>query len=130
MTAAVPEKDLAQALKDALTPAGVLVRWGWAALETAEGLPSLPLVTITRTLANAVGYADMCDMAEPTVDTTVQIHSWAELYEDARALAAQARGIVLAAGGWALQTEVDNFDGAFRAWCITAEFLGAGMQID
>lgn len=130
MTATVPERDLAAALKAGLEPAGVLVRWGWAALETAEAPPRLPLVTITRSLANAAGYADMCEATDPLVDTTVQVHSWEREYEDARALAAEVRGIVLNAGGWALQTEVDEYDGVFRAWRITAEFLGAGMPIE
>lgn len=119
------ESDLARLLADNLA-AVAAVRWGWKALETAELPPTLPLVTLQRSLASATGYADMCEDA-PLVDTTIQVHTWAAEYADARALNAQVRALVLGAGGWTLQAETDDYDGAFRAWRISGEYLGAGM---
>lgn len=125
----IPERDLADLLAAAL--AGVAaVRWGWKMLETAEEPPTLPLVTLQRTLASAAGYVDMC--AEPAiVDTTIQVHTWAVTYEAARALNTQVRNIIgTPATGWVLQAEVDDYDGAFRAWRISGEYLGAGMTAE
>ena len=123
------ERELAALLESGL--AGVsTVRWGWKAFESAELPPVLPLVTLQRTLASATAYQDMCPDDAPLVDTTVQVHSWAAQYEDARSLNAAVRAIVLTAGGWALQAELDDYEPTFRAWRISAEYLGAGMAVE
>lgn len=126
MAAAISERDLAALLAASLP--GVAVRWGWKALESAELAPSLPLVTMQRTLASATPYADMCEDSAPLADTTIQVHTWQADYGAARALNAQVRAVVLGAGGWALQIETDEYDGVFRAWRISGEYLGAGME--
>lgn len=130
VAAAVSERDLAELLSVSL--AGVAaVRWGWKALETAETPPALPLVTLQRALFSGTGYADMCEPEQPPLgDTTVQVHVWQAEYAAARALNAQVRGIVLGAGGWRLQQEIDEYDGLFRAWRISGEYLGAGMTVE
>ena len=130
MATATSERDLAELLSVQL--AGIAtVRWGWKALETAELPPSLPLVTLQRSLASAEGYVDMCPQeGEPTVDTTILVHVWDQEYAAVRALNRQVRGIVLAAGGWTLQIENDDYDGVFRAWRITGQYLGAGMTAE
>lgn len=122
------ERELAAALAAGLV--GVEVRWGWKALETAEAPPSLPLVTLQRTVASAAPYADMCVDQHPIADTSVQVHVWTAEYEAARTLNAQARAIVLAAGGWALQTEVDEYEPTFRAWRIAGDYLSAGLAVE
>jgi hypothetical protein len=121
----ISERDLAALLAADLT-AIAPVRWGWKALETAELPPSLPLVTLQRTLATAAPYVDMC-ADPPMVDTTIQTHVWHAEYENARDLNAQVRSIIQGAGGWVLQAEVDEYDGVFRAWRISGEYLGSGM---
>lgn len=131
MTATVSERDLAEQLAAGL--AGVAaVRWGWKALESGETPPTLPLVTLQRSLASAGPYVDMCDqdVDGPMVDTTVQVHTWVAEYAAARSLNAQVRALVLGAGGWVLQAEVDEYDGLFRAWRISGEYLGAGMTVE
>ena len=123
------ERELAAALGAGL--AGVAaVRWGWKGMESAEAPPSLPLVTLQRTVASAAPYADMCVDQFPIADTSVQVHTWHPEYEAARALNAQVRAIVLAAGGWALQAESDDYEPSFRAWRISGEYLGAGMAVE
>ncbi len=129
MATATSERDLAELLSVQL--AGIAtVRWGWKALENAEQPPSLPLVTLQRSIASAEGYVDMCDQGEPMVDTTILVHVWEQEYAAARALNRQVRGIVLAAGGWMLQVENDEYDGVFRAWRISGQYLGAGMTVE
>ena len=124
----MPERELAQLLEASL--AGVAaVRWGWKALESAETPPTLPLVTLQRTLASGAGYQDMCEADPPLVDTTLQVHVWVAQYEDARALNATVRALVRSTG-WALQAELDDYEPAFRAWRISGEYLGAGMPVE
>jgi hypothetical protein len=123
------ERELAQLLETTL--AGVAaVRWGWKAMETAEKPPSLPLVTLQRSLASAAAYIDMCEDPAPLVDTTLQVHTWVTEYEAARALNAQVRSIILGAGGWGLQAEIDDYEPSFRAWRISAEYMGGGMPVE
>jgi len=122
------EQELAQLLAASLP--GVKVRWGWSALESAWEPPTLPQVTLQRSLASASPYADMCVDLNPLVDTTLQVHTWVEHYEAARALNTQVRAIILNAGGWALQAELDDFEPSFRAWRISGEYLGAGMTAE
>jgi hypothetical protein len=123
------ERELAQLLETGLTGVAA-VRWGWKALESAEAPPSLPLVTLQRSLASATPYADMCVDENPLVDTSLQVHTWVAQYEAARALNAQVRAIILAAGGWALQGEADDYEPSFRAWRISGEYLGSGMAVE
>jgi hypothetical protein len=127
MAASITERELF-ALLEASLP-GINVRWGWKALETAEAPPTLPLVTLQRSLASASPYADMCVDLNPLVDTTLQVHVWVQEYEAARALNTQVRGVILS-GGWALQAELDDFEPSFRAWRISGEYLGAGMTAE
>jgi hypothetical protein len=128
MAITITERELAALLEAEL--AGVAtVRWGWKALETAEDVPTLPLVTLQRTLASAAAYADMCVDLNPLVDTTLQVHVWVKEYEAARALNTQVRAIVLG-GNWALQAEIDVYEPAFRAWRISGDYLGAGMAAE
>jgi len=122
------ERELAAALAAGL--AGVAVRWGWKGLESAEQSPSLPLVTLQRTMASAAPYMDMCEDQHPLADTSIQVHSWHAEYEAARTLNAQARAIVLAAGGWALQAEIDQYEPSFRAWRIAGDYLSAGLAVE
>jgi hypothetical protein len=123
------ERDLAALLEAGLS--GIAeVRWGWKALESAETPPSLPLVTLQRSLASAAAYWDMCIDTDPLVDTSIQVHTWHPTYEGARALNAQARAIVLTAGGWRLSAETDDYEPAFRAWRISGEYMGAGMAVE
>lgn len=123
------ERELAQLLEAGL--AGVAaVRWGWKALEGAETPPTLPLVTLQRSVASAAAYVDMCPDTDPLVDTSLQVHVWVTQYEDARTLNATVRGLILQAGGWQLQAEVDDYEPAFRAWRISGEYMGAGMAIE
>ena len=129
MTAAATEREVYAALKAGLA-ATAEVRWGWIALQSAELPPIGALVTLQRTLASATGYMDQCDDTAPLVDTTLAVHSWASEYEPARALNAQARALVLATGGWALQSEADEYDGTLHAWRISGEYLGAGMAAE
>lgn len=129
MAEALTERALAALLETSL--AGVAaVRWGWHALESASTPPSLPLVTLQRSLASASPYADMCVDLNPLVDTTLQVHTWVQEYEAARVLNAQVRAIILGAGGWALQAELDDYEPSFRAWRISGEYLGAGMTAE
>ena len=128
MAATIPERELF-ALLDAALTGNATVRWGWKALETATEPPSLPLVTLQRTLASASAYADMCIDLNPLVDTSLQVHVWVDKYEAARALNTQVRAIVLG-GGWALQAEIDVYEPAFRAWRISGDYLGAGMAVE
>jgi hypothetical protein len=123
------ERDLATLLEAGLS--GIAeVRWGWKALESAETPPSLPLVTIQRSVASAAAYWDMCVDTNPLADTSLQVHTWHTQYEAARALNAQVRAIVLTAGGWRLSAEVDDYEPAFRAWRISGDYLGAGMVVE
>jgi hypothetical protein len=123
------ERELAQALETGL--AGIAqVRWGWKAQEAAELPPGLPLVTIQRTLAAASGYWDMCFDTDPLADTSIQVHTWHAAYEPARVLNAQVRAIVLAAGGWRLSAEVDDYEPNFRAWRIAGDYMSAGMVVE
>jgi hypothetical protein len=122
------ERELAAALAAGL--AGVAVRWGWKGLESAEQTPSLPLVTLQRTMASAAPYMDMCEDLNPLADTSVQVHTWHQEYEAARTLNAQVRAIVLAAGGWALQAEIDQYEPSFRAWRIAGDYLSAGLAVE
>lgn len=124
------ERDLAQAMYAGLAGAS-LFRWGWAALETDQQPPSLPLVTLTRVSANADELADMCPQ-EPDLEaqTTIETHAWARVYEDARALQDQVRAIVLdGSGEWRLLSEQDSYDSVFRAWRISAQWLGFGSLL-
>jgi hypothetical protein len=123
------ERELFQLLSTAPTLAGVEVRWGWKALESATQIPSLPLVTLQRSVAS-VAYGDMCVDRNPKVDTTLQVHVWVKEYEAARALNAQVRSVILNAGGWALQAELDDYEPSFAAWRISGEYLGAGMAAE
>jgi hypothetical protein len=124
------ERELFQLLSTAPTLAGVEVRWGWKALESATQPPSLGLVTLQRSIASATPYADMCIDTRPLVDTTLQVHTWVKEYEAARALNAQVRSVILNAGGWALQAELDDYETSFGAWRISGEYLGAGMEAE
>jgi len=128
------ERELAQLLEAGLVGVAT-VRWGWKALEGAEAPPSLPLVTLQRSVASATAYLDMCDPRNPAeslplVDTTLQVHVWVAQYEAARLLNATVRGLILGAGGWVLQAEVDDYEPAFRAWRISGEYTGAGMAVE
>lgn len=123
------ERELAAALETGLAGLAA-VRWGWKALESAELPPSLPLVTIQRSNASATAYQDMCVDLNPLVDTSLQVHTWVPQYEAARALNTQVRGIILAAGGWVLQGEADDYEPAFRAWRISGDYLGIGMTVE
>jgi hypothetical protein len=126
---ATTERELAALLEAGLS--GIAeVRWGWRALESAELPPSLPLVTLQRTVAAGSSYWDMCEDVNPLVDTSIQLHTWHQNYEAARALNAQARAIVLAAGGWRLASETDDYEPSFRAWRIAGDYLGAGMAVE
>ncbi|HXD04888.1 MAG TPA: hypothetical protein VN680_02485 [Burkholderiaceae bacterium] len=125
---AATERELVALLAAGLAP--VPVRWGWMAGEGAETPPSLPLVTVQRTLASAAPWADMCVDQHPLADTSVQVHTWHQEYEAARLLNAQVRTIVLDAGGWALQAEVDDYEGNFRAWRIAGDYLSAGLAVE
>jgi hypothetical protein len=123
------ERELAQLLEAGLS--GIAeVRWGWKALEYAETPPSLPLVTLQRSLASAAGYWDMCVDTNPLADTSIQVHTWHPQYEAARALNAQVRAIVLGAGDWRLSAETDDYEPAFRAWRISGDYLSAGMAVE
>jgi hypothetical protein len=121
----VNERELAQALDSGL--AGVsLFRWGWAALESDQVPPSLPLVTLTRLNANVAALDDMCEQdADVEGETTCETHVWRAGYEEARMLQDQVRAIVIATG-WRLQSEQDAYDGLFHAWRISAQWLNMG----
>jgi hypothetical protein len=122
------ERELAALLELGL--AGVAaVRWGWKALESAEAPASLPLVTLRRSHASTSNYADMCEEFPPLADISLQVHTWFATYEAARAINAQVRAIILGAGGWALQGESDDYDGAFGSWRISGDYLGAMMTL-
>lgn len=127
MATSITERELAELLTISLP--GIKVRWGWSALESATEPPSLPLVTLQRSVASAAPYADMCVDLNPLVDTTLQVHTWVQEYEAARALNTQVRAIILG-GGWALQAELDDYEPGFRAWRISGEYLGAGMTAE
>ena len=119
------ERELSQALSAGL--GGVsLFRWGWAALESDVQPPSLPLVTLTRTVANVDGLSEMCDQATDLVgETTVETHAWARVYEDARTLQDDVRAIIIGTG-WRLLGEQDAYDTVFRSWRITAQWSSIG----
>jgi len=128
MATATSEKDLAAAIKAAVAP--VLFKWGWAPLESANLEPTLPLVVLVRSVALAAPYEDMCEAAEPIkADTSVSIHVWARGYEEARDLMSIARTAANDSTGWALQSETDQFDGAFRAWLITGDWRSVGLRL-
>jgi len=128
MAAATTEQALAAMIKAAVAP--VQFKWGWAPLESANLEPTLPLVVLVRTVALAAPYADMCEAGKDIkADTTVAIHCWARTYEVARALAAVVRTAANDAHGWALQAESDQYDGAFRAWLITSDWLSTGLAL-
>ena len=123
------ERELFAALEAGL--AGVAqVRWGWKAAEVAELPPGLPLVTLRRMVASAQGYWDMCIDESPQADISIQVHSWHAVYETARDLSAQVRAIVLAAGGWRLAVEIDDYEPTFRAWRIAGDYMGQQMAVE
>jgi hypothetical protein len=119
------ERALVAALAAALAPTPVF--WGWAPLESADLPASLPLVTLQRLTYSTASYEDMCEDVPVRGDTTLLVHAWALGYEQARTLAAQARDAVLAAEGWGLQTETDQYEPGFRAWRVEAQWFAEGV---
>ena len=129
MATASTEKQLAAAVEAAVAP--VAFFWGWSPLESANLEPSLPLVVMVRSVALAAPYEDMCEAEEPMkADTSVSIHVWARGYEEARALMATARTAANDVNGWALQSETDQYDGAFRAWLISGDWRSVGLRLE
>lgn len=127
-TLAPSERALVALLAAALAPTPVY--WGWAPFETANEAPTLPLVVVQRQSFTSAEYEDMC--GGPYVgDKLVGVNAWALTYEAARALAAAARDAMsIGAEGWRLQQEVDIFEPAFRAWCISGSWLAGGVPPD
>lgn len=125
---AAAERDLVTLLAAALAPTPVY--WGWAPFETATEPPTLPLVVVQRQSFTTADYEDMCP-GPYLGDKLVGINAWAVNYEAARTLAAAARDAMSAdAAGWRLQQEVDSFEPAFRAWCISGSWLAGGVPPD
>ena|SRR5579862_1807773 len=122
------EADLVDYLKAALAP--IQVYWGWSPLETAEAPPSLPITTVRRQLFSTSGYDDMCETGVIQGDTTLLVHVWSRQYEQARDLMQVARMTIQAAGGWALQTELDSYEPNFRAWQIEGQWIAGGVTPD
>lgn len=118
------ERELVAALALALSP--VQVSWGWAPFESADTVPTLPIVIVQRLNFASAPYEDMCEDPAYTGDTLILIDSWTRHYEDGRALATAARIAATAAGGWRLQAESDLYDPNFRAWRIQGQWLLAG----
>jgi hypothetical protein len=129
MATASTEKQLAEAIEAAVAP--VQFFWGWSPLESSNLEPSLPLVVLVRSLALAAPYEDMCEADDQIkADTSVSIHVWARGYEEARELMRTARQAANDMTGWALQSETDQFDSAFRAWLITADWRSVGLRLE
>jgi len=123
------EKELVETVRTAVAP--TQFKWGWAALETAENPPSLPLVVMVRTVADAAAWRDMCQRSADALQANVSIsvHVWAQTYEAVRDLQAIVRAAAHSAPGWALQAETDQYDGAFRAWVITSDWQAEGLAL-
>jgi len=126
MTAASPETIVA-ALDAALDAP---VYWGWAPFQAVETPPSYPLVTVHRALFTAEGFADMCVDDQFIGDTTLAVHTWSPVYEEARTLMTLVRPVMLEAGGWTLQTETDSYEPNARAWQVEAMWLAVGIAAD
>lgn len=119
------ERELVALLAAALAP--VPVFWGFAPFESSTEPPSLPLVVLQRLNFSTPGYEDMCTDAAYVGDTMVAIHAWSLGYEQGRALTTDVRAAMADAPGWRLQQELDQFEPAFRAWCIVGHWLAVGV---
>jgi hypothetical protein len=122
---ATPERDVAALLAQALAPTPV--HWGWAPFEASAEPPSLPVVILQRLSFSTAGYEDLCSDAAYLGDTLLAVTVWAQGYEDARALNANARSAMAGAPGWRLQQELDLYEPAFRAWSIAGHWLAPGI---
>jgi hypothetical protein len=129
MATQTTEQELVEIVRAAVAP--VQFKWGWAALESAEKPPSLGLVVMVRTVADAAAWLDMCQRPTETLkaNVTVSIHVWALEYEPVRALQAKVRAAAHGAPGWALLSETDQYDGAFKAWVITSDWQAIGLEL-
>lgn len=123
------EKELVEIVRAAVAP--TQFKWGWAALESAEFPPSLPLVVMVRTVADAAAWRDMCQRPTKALQANVSlsVHVWAPSYEAVRDLQAIVRAAAHGAPGWALMAETDQFDGAFRAWVISSDWQAEGLEL-
>jgi hypothetical protein len=118
------ERDLVAALTIALDPTPVW--WGFAPFESSGEPPTLPMVVVQRTSFSTTEYETMCE-GEYTGNTLVVIDAWALTYEQARALATQAREAATGVEDWRLQNEADQFDPGFRAWRIQGQWLAVAV---
>ncbi len=123
-TASASEPEIVALLVTALAP--VPVHWGFAPFESAEAVPTLPIVVVQRISYATAAYEDMCEASDYVGDTLLSIHAWTLGYEQGRALCAQVRMAMGDAAGWRLQQEYDQYEPAFRAWCIAGQWLAAG----
>jgi hypothetical protein len=123
--AAFSERSVVALLELALAP--VPVHWGFAPFESVEAVPVLPIVVVQRLSYSTAAYEDMCEASAYVGDTLLALHVWALGYEQARSLTDQVRAAMSDARGWRLQQEVDQYESAFRAWCIAGQWLAAGV---
>jgi hypothetical protein len=119
------EPEFVDALKAAVAPTPVY--WGWAPFETTGDPATLPIVTVMRAVYSTAAWLEMCDNGAMG-DTTLLVHVWSLGYEDARTLQALARTKLLDVPGWCLQSEVDTFEPAIRAWRIESQWMAAGVS--
>lgn len=124
------EQEFVDALAAAVAP--VPVRWGWHPLETAEQPPGLPVITVQRVFADLEAFTDMCDptTGERIGNVTLDVHTWAREYEEARNLQKLVRGATGSDRTYKLTTESDTFEQNFRAWQIASSWRGDGVALE